>query len=105
MILFFITYILLLPLTLFNYFVVRNKGYFKSTATNIDMFGNREFRATWNRFLITEDGYKFGDSRETISSVLGKNKIAGTLTKTGKILCWILDSIDHNHCIKSIKNL
>ena len=69
------------------------------------MFGNREFRATWNRFLITEDGYKFGDSRETISSVLGKNKIAGTLTKTGKILCCILDSIDHNHCIKSIKNL
>lgn len=105
MILFLIAYILILPLTVVNFFVVRSKGYFKSTAINVDMFGNREFRATWNKFLITKDVYKFGDPRETISSALGKNQLKGTLTTTGKILCWILDSIDHNHCIKSIKNL
>jgi hypothetical protein len=105
MILFLIAYILILPLTIINFFVVRDKGYFKSTAINMDMFGNREFRATWNKFLITKDGYKFGDPRETISSALGKNKLKGTLTKTGKVLCWILDTIDKDHCIKSIKVL
>jgi hypothetical protein len=105
MILFLISYILILPLTIINFFVVRDKGYFRSTAVNIDMFGNREFRATWNKFLITKNGYKFGDPRETISSALGKNKIKGTLTIIGKILCCILDIIDKNHCIKSIKQL
>jgi hypothetical protein len=105
MILFLIAYILILPLTIINFFVVRDKGYFRSTAVNIDMFGNREFRATWNKFLITKNGYKFGDPRETISSALGKNKIKGTLTIIGKILCCILDIIDKNHCIKSIKQL
>jgi hypothetical protein len=105
MILFLIAYILMLPLTIINFFIVRDKGYFKSTAINIDMFGNREFRSTWNKFLIKEDGYKFGDSRETISSALGKNKLKGTLTKTGEVLCWILDAIDNNHCVKSIKEL
>lgn len=105
MILFLTAYILILPLTIINFFVVRSRGYFKSTAINMDMFGNREFRATWNKFLITKDGYRFGDPKETISSALGKNQLKGTLTITGKILCWILDAIDPNHCIKSIKEL
>lgn len=103
MILFLIAYILLLPLTIVNYFCVDNKRrYFRSTAVNMDKFGNREFRAMLNKFFRKPTGYKFGDERETISSALGKNQRDGTLTTAGKILCWILDTIDKDHCKKSI---
>lgn len=104
MILFLIAYILFLPLSIINFFVVRKKGYFKSSAISIDVFANREFRATWNKFLKTQQGYKFGNVGETISSALGKNERDNTLTKTGKILCSILDFIDKEHCRKSINN-
>ena len=104
MILFLISYILFLPLTIINFFVVRNKGYFKSTAISIDKFANREFRATWNKYLKTESGYKFGNDNETISSALGKNQRDKTLSKTGKVVCFVLDKIDENHCEKSINN-
>ena len=109
LILFLIAYLLLLPLTFINYAVVAHKssskGYFRSTAVNIDRFGNREFRALFNKVLIKENGYRFGDIRETISSVLGKNQRDKTLTKTGKVLVWVLDLIDKNHCEKSIEDL
>lgn len=108
--LFLIAYVLWFPLTVFNYIVVvrakdkSRKGYFRSTAVSIDKFANREFRATWNKYLKEEKGYKFGNSEETISSALGKNKRDGTLSKTGKILDKILDFFDPNHSIKSIKD-
>lgn len=104
-ILFIIAYVLFLPMTFINYFNVKKKGYFKHTAVNIDIFANREFRASWNKWLKTESGYKFGKEGETISSALGKNKLNGTLTKKGKLLCRILDFIDKDHCIKSINYL
>ncbi len=101
--LFLIAYVLFLPLTLINYLVVKNKnGYFKSSAINLDKFGNREFRTLLNKTLKTEIGYQFGRIEETISGVLGKNERDNTLSKTGKILVWILDKIDKNHCFKSI---
>jgi hypothetical protein len=108
MILFLIAYILLLPLSLLNYIVVlfttkdNAKGYFRSTAVNIDKFGNREFRTLWNKTLRIETGYKFGNPEETISSALGKNERDGTLSKAGKVLSWILNLIDKDHCKKSI---
>lgn len=104
MILFVLAYILYFPLSIINWLFVKNKpGYFKSSAVNIDKFGNREFRALFNKVLILKDGYKFGNINETISSVLGKNKLMYTLSNTGKVLVWILNSIDKNHCIKSIE--
>jgi len=52
MILFLIAWILLLPITIINFIVVKNKkGYFRSTALNIDIFANREFRTLWNKTL------------------------------------------------------
>ena len=104
-ILFLVAYLLFLPLTIFNALNVRKKGYFFDTAINIDRFGNREFRALFNKVLIKENGYKFGDIRETISSVLGKNQRDDTLSKWGKVLVWILDKLDKNHCEKSIEDL
>ena len=109
LILFLTAYLLLLPLTFINYAVVAHKssskGYFRSTAVNLDRFGNREFRALFNKVLIKENGYRFGDIRETISSVLGKNQRDDTLSKWGKVLVWILDKLDKNHCEKSIEDL
>jgi len=103
--LFIIAYVLFLPLTIFNALNVRSRGYFKETAINLDRFGNREFRFSLNKYLIIEDSAnRFGDIRETISSVLGKNQRGQTLTKLGKVICNILDFLDKEHCKKSIKN-
>jgi hypothetical protein len=103
MILFIIAYVLFLPLSIINWFFVENKkGYFKSSAISLDKFGNREFRTFLNKTLILENGYKFGDINETMSSVLGKNERDYTLTRAGKVLVWILDKIDKDHALKSI---
>lgn len=110
LLLFLVAYILVLPLTIINFFVVvftskdHAKGYFRSTAVNIDKFGNREFRKLWNLTLRKSNGYEFGNVEETISSALGKNERGGTLSRTGRVLVWILDKIDKNHSLKSIKD-
>jgi hypothetical protein len=108
-ILFLVSIIVFLPLSIINIILVIFKGgnlsnYFKETAIDIDRFGNRNLRTLLNETL-QKNGYKFGDERETISSALGKNKRDNTLTKTGIIICDILDYLDENHCIKSIKKL
>ena len=104
---FLVAFILFLPLTLLNFTIVlfrgRAKGYFMTTAVNLDRFGNYEFRTLFNLTLRKTNGYEFGNFKETISSVLGKNQRDGTLTTTGKILAFILDTIDKDHCRKSIK--
>lgn len=103
LVLFIIAYLLFLPLTIFNALNVKKKGYFKDTAINLDRFGNREFRFSLNKYLITENSPdRFGNIEETISSVLGKNELSDNLTTLGKLLCWVLDKIEKNHCIKSI---
>jgi hypothetical protein len=99
LVLFIIAYILYLPLTLINFLLVRDKGYFRDSAITIDKLANREFRTLWNKILITWDGYDFGNSNETISSVLGKNIQNETLTKTGKVLVFILTK---KHCLDAI---
>ena len=108
LLLFIIAWLLIPPLTVWNLIIVNRKycstkGYFRSTALSIDIWGNREFRTLWNSRLIIEGGYQFGREGETISSALGKNKLMGTLTKEGVKLANILDKIDTNHCIKSMK--
>lgn len=75
---------------------------FFAMAYSIDMFGNILCSQLFNITLIKHNGYKFGERRETISSVLGKNILTNTLTRTGKVLSNILDFIDTNHCINSI---
>lgn len=77
---------------------------FLSGAISIDTLGNVLFQHLFNVTLRKEDGYKFGKIGETVSSVLGKNQRDNTLTKAGKLLCFILDFLDENHCEKSIVN-
>lgn len=110
-VLFLIAITLYLPLTFLNILSVIYKnglrwkilnGYFYETAYDIDRFGNRNLRTLLNLTLVKGDYYKFGDERETISSVLGKNQRLGTLTTTGKALVAFLDWLDENHCEDSI---
>lgn len=78
---------------------------FLSIATSIDASGNVVCKDLFNLILKKKGGVEFGNRKETISSVLGKNKRDGTLTRTGKAVAFILDKIDQNHCLKSIDSL
>jgi hypothetical protein len=101
--LFIIALVLIFLLTIVNYWYVEDKaGYFRSTAKNLDIFANREFRAFWNAVLIEPDGYKFGREGETLSSALGKNQMQYKLKRKGRFLVRVLDKLDKNHCINSI---
>lgn len=76
-----------------------------SIATSVDTSGNVICKDLFNLVLIKKSGYQFGNRKETISSVLGKNQRDGTLTKLGKAVVFVLDKIEDNHCLISIDNL
>ncbi|WP_207785445.1 hypothetical protein [Flagellimonas aquimarina] len=71
-------------------------------AVSIDQLGNVIMQHLFNLLWIKNGGYEFGNSDETISSALGKNKQLGTLSGFGKAIDKILDSIDANHSLNSI---
>ena len=58
----------------------------------------------WNAVFIIDGGYKFGNPKETMSSVLGKNQRDKTLTLLGDVLRWALDRIEKDHCLLSIND-
>lgn len=72
-------------------------------AIVVDQQGNVIMQYIFNHLWISgKDKYKFGDRNETISSVLGKNQVNGTLTTFGKFIVRVLDKIDPNHSLNSI---
>ncbi|GAA4275044.1 hypothetical protein U6A24_16895 [Aquimarina gracilis] len=77
-------------------------GYFLEIAVSIDQLGNVIMQHLLNLLWIKKDGYTFGNRDETISSVLGKNQVDGTLSGFGKLIVKILDAIDPNHVLDSI---
>lgn len=76
--------------------------YFLKMAVSVDQLGNVIMQHLFNLLWINKAGYKFGNSDETISSALGKNKQLGTLSGFGRLIDKILDSIDPNHTLNSI---
>ena len=124
LLLFIIAYILFLPITIINALNVRKRGYLKDSAVNLDRYANREFRFSLNKYLIKEKSPdRFGNIEETISGVLGKNQLNSdfvryvkiiifrfeiqlnsysNLTRLGNMISNILDTLEKNHCIKSI---
>jgi hypothetical protein len=78
-------------------------NWFYAWAISIDQLGNVVCKELFNDALILHTGIPFGNPDETISSVLGKNKQANTLSKVGKGLDWILNKLDPNHSINSIE--
>lgn len=108
--LYIIATILWIIITPINWVIVSFKhglsnDYFKETAIDIDKFGNRNFRTFLNVTMKIKGGYMFGNVNETISSALGKNQRDGTLSRFGKVVCFILDKLDSEHCKKSINEL
>lgn len=118
----FILYIaavlILVYVNFYNRKLVKRKGkiqgYDRSQALAIDVFAGRNYRALWNETLITDSRYKFGIDGETMSSVLGKNEVDGTLTTKphpdyprwfyGTNLSKILDKVfkENKHCFNAI---
>ncbi len=80
------------------------KVWFFRSAREIDVFANVVGADLFNAIFIINGGYKFGNPKETISSVLGKNQRDKTLSLAGDLLRWILDLIDDNHCLNSIND-
>lgn len=90
-------------------------GFFETSTKDFDRFNyqiayakdccaNVQMQYLFSALFITKIGYHFGNINESISSVLGKNERDGTLTNVGKLLVYILDFFDKNHCQKSIDN-
>ena len=88
---------------------IKNKElnlYFRKLAIAVDQFGNVLMGPLFNKILITKDSkHKFGNVDETISSVLGKNKLDNTLTKLGKWLANFLNKREKDHVEKAIENI
>ena len=78
--------------------------YFLEVAISIDNTGNVMMQHLLNDLLLIKqkDTYYFGNKKETISSVIGKNCLTNTLSPLGKALNVFLNFIDKNHSLNSI---
>lgn len=108
--LYIIATILWVIITPVNWVIVTYKhglsnAYFFETAIDLDKFANRNFRTFLNVTMKLSGGYHFGNFGETISSALGKNQRDKTLSWFGEFICFILDTLDKNHCKKSIRQI
>lgn len=90
-------------LTLFKNGYKELDNYLFDCAVAEDQRANTYLSKLFNDVLIKIGGHRFGNPDETISSVLGKNQISGTLSIFGRALNWILNKIEEDHSIKSIE--
>jgi hypothetical protein len=97
--------IILFPIGfIISIFYPKREKYLYNIALSIDQLGNVVCAKLFNFTLIYSSSiHKFGNEDETISSVIGKNRKAKTLTFAGRLLDKLLDVIDKNHSIKAIE--
>jgi hypothetical protein len=78
--------------------------YFTEIALVLDEAGNVIMQHILNDFLLIKkrDTYYFGNKKETISSVIGKNYMTETLSPFGLALNSFLNFIDKGHSLNSI---
>jgi hypothetical protein len=78
--------------------------YFTEVALVFDEAGNVVMQHLLNDILLhkTKDTYYFGNKKETISSVIGKNYLTQTLSPMGLALNSFLNFIDKGHSLNSI---
>lgn len=81
----------------------KTKSYLRTIAYAIDQGGNVLCSDLFNWALVRDNRICFGYPDETISSVLGKNKVRDNLTLLGTGLDRVLSKLDANHSIKSIE--
>lgn len=101
-----ILFIIISP-TAFFYTVLFKRGrskFLRDCAYANDQSGNVFCQTFFNATLRKKNAYRFGKPDETISSVLGKLQQSQQLTLMGKALCFILDTIEKDHCLKYIES-
>ena len=78
--------------------------YFIEVALALDNAGNVIMQHLLNDTLLINNTntYQFGNKKETISSVIGKNHLTNTLSPLGKALNSFLNFIDKDHSMNSI---
>jgi len=78
--------------------------FFLEVAIAIDNTGNVMMQYLLNDLLLIKSPttYYFGNKKETISSVIGKNSLTNTLRPLGKALNAFLNWIDKDHSFNSI---
>ena len=78
--------------------------YFIEVALALDNAGNVIMQHLLNDTLLIKNTntYQFGNKKETISSVIGKNHLTNTLSSLGKALNSFLNFIDKDHSLNSI---
>ena len=78
--------------------------YFLEVAISIDNTGNVMMQYLLNDLLLIkrQETYYFGNKKETISSLIGKNSLTNTLSALGKALNAFLNWIDKDHSFNSI---
>jgi hypothetical protein len=78
--------------------------YFIEVALALDNAGNVIMQHLLNDTLLNKNtnNYQFGNKKETISSVIGKNHLTNTLSPLGKALNAFLNFIDKDHSMNSI---
>ena len=78
--------------------------YFIEVALALDNAGNVIMQHLLNDILLIKNinTYQFGNKKETISSVIGKNHLTNTLSRLGKALNSFLNYIDKDHSLNSI---
>lgn len=78
--------------------------FFTEVALVLDEAGNVIMQYLLNDCLLIKNGdtYYFGNKKETISSVIGKNCLTNTLSSLGRLLNSFLNFIDKGHSLNSI---
>lgn len=79
-----------------------NKKFF-TLAISFDKYGNVFCAELFNATLIKRHAHvRFGNINQTISAVIGWNLVQGTLTRTGRVLNWVLNKMERDHTLKAI---
>lgn len=88
--------------------VGQNRGnilsrYFLTTAVKLDKCGNIMCGGILNLTLRKQNSPHLFGNYETVSSCLGKNERDNYLSRFGKLIAGLLNTIDKEHCKKSIE--
>lgn len=79
---------------------IKTNAKLKKMAIAMDILGNVYGEELLNDTLITKDAVDlFGLFGITISAVLGSAQKHSALTRTGKVIVFILNKIERDHCL------
>lgn len=101
-----LSFMLIVPLALlFKLLTWRlSLDWFLRCAISIDQFINVWADDLFCCLLLTRfSKHPFGNEDETVSSVIGKNYLRGTLSQFGLFVRWFLNTLDKNHSVKAIE--